>query len=956
MKTLKTFLLFFMGTCLLPNSFLAQNFSHYTERDAGFWSLGINAGSAYQRNIDVANQYKGFGLGLTLGKNLYYRPNGFFSFDLRGRLLYAESYGLDGGQSTGLKNNLALNGVGRSFETDKLNYTQPTGLGYYFANYKTQNGSLDLEGVLTFNRLRERTGIVLSVFGGVGLDLYQARINQRNDAGLYTSQYKSVDKNDFNTARVQLKNILDNSYETIADGNQQGGTLTWMPTLGAEIGYQFAPRFHASLFHKINFTRSDVFDGQQWDNTNTTTYENDWQHYTGLKLEWELGKSTTENRPPRIEILAPDQNPYFTETENVHISAKISNIKNGLDVSYKLNGEDAQFNFYNPRLNSDIKVLPGRNELEIQATNPYGTDRKLLIIIYKTSKKVETPEPPVYHEPTPPVVVAPSTPTPKNEPPVIDRTPELPRPVVTITTPYRSPFTTENDNTTIGATVLNVKNYSDIHFTVNGRERNFNFNPNTGIFSSTIALDEGRNDLNIEASNRTGRDQASATIIYERPHPKVYPPTVRITQPQNNRQEIENQYFTLIATTSNVSNKSDIQVSINGYNAIFSFDTYRNTVRADLTLSEGENNILVQVSNAGGNDSDQKIVIFRKKIVPPPPTVEKPSVTINAPYNGQTFSVKNTVLEARTLGVSDKKDIRVYVNNSLQRDFSFNLLTKKITMDVKLQQGTNTISVRADNSAGSDVASVSVNYIVEKPKTSPPSVRIESPSNGTTTNSDNTLVSAYVTNIRMKNQLYITNNGQRIIDFNLLGNQIEFSTRLQEGDNTISIQAENEGGKDQASISVTYKKIIPPVVTGRNPRTELPKDDAPVIRNPRTPRTELPTTENNTPTPNPSTPSTGRVPRLPRSLPTVTITSASQNVGDPMSPATGACTVLALIKNVSNKEQITFTVNGMVKSFDFDAATGNFSADFDLEKGENTIVIKADTALGKAQDTRVVVY
>jgi hypothetical protein len=948
MKTLKTFFILFLSLFLFQQNNFAQNISHYPARDAGFWNLGINAGAAYQRGIDVSQKFNGSGFGLTLGKNLYYRPNAIFSFDARGRALYAQSFGQDGLRSFDVKNNLALNGTGRSFDEIKLDYSKPKSIGYYFSNYKTVNGSLDLEGVLTFNRLRERTGVVFSLFGGIGLDYYVAKINQRNGNDSYATLYKGVDTTNASTAKIQLKNFMDNTYETIADGNKKDGTLTWMPTLGAELGYQFAPRFHASIFHKINFTRSDVFDGQQWYN-NQATYENDWQHYTGLKLEWEFSKLKSKGNPPEIEVVVPNHNPYISNEPNVQVVANIRNVNNAIDVHYKLNGADTRFDFSNPRSICEVQLRPGRNEVEIAANNPFGSDKEIIVIIYET-KRNDVPAPS-----QPPVVVTP-TPTPSQSPVVVE--PTVPAPIVTITNPSYSPFNVEDENFTVLATILNVKNQRDVRFYLNGRDRSFNFNPNAGTFSSNIILQEGRNEINVQASNISGKNEATKIINFTRPKPKTYPPTVRIISPSNDRVTYENSYASISATTTNIDDKNNIEVRIDGYAANFSFDAYRNEIKADFTLNEGENRIEISVNNRDGNDRDQVIMIYKKKVVLPPspsvPTVQKPSITINSPNNGQKFSNETATLEARVLNISNKNDIKVYVNNQLQNDFTFNSLNKNLSAGVRLREGANTLSIRADNSAGYDAASVTVYYVAPRPKVNPPSVLILTPKNNSNSEKDITEVRATVQNISTKNQVTITINGKRLPDFSLYGESIEFGTRLLEGNNAITIVAENESGKDQATVNVTYRKtvVVPPTDTRtpRTPRTEIPKNDEPTTSGGRTgriPRTEPPPTES----------TTGRTGRVPTVLaPTVTITSVSRNVGDPMTPATGASTVLATVKNVTDKNQVTLTLNGNVMPFDFDVKSGNFSADIELIKGENTIVIKAQTPAGTASDTQKTVY
>ncbi len=89
-------LLLFLALCA-AQLFAQQTGSHFPTRDRGWWTFGIDGGLAYQSS-DVRTQFNGWGAGLTLGKNLLYRPGGMFSFDLRGRGLFTRSYGADAGQ------------------------------------------------------------------------------------------------------------------------------------------------------------------------------------------------------------------------------------------------------------------------------------------------------------------------------------------------------------------------------------------------------------------------------------------------------------------------------------------------------------------------------------------------------------------------------------------------------------------------------------------------------------------------------------------------------------------------------------------------------------------------------------------------------------------------------------------------------------------------------------------
>ena len=124
-------------------------------------------------------------------------------------------------------------------------------LGY--ENYRLALHEHTLEGVLTLNRLRESTGILLYGFGGVGLTNYSVKANYEN--GIFGDyNYSSIDNSQSPNEIVDdLDRILDNSYETTI---KERGT-DFMPSLGFGIGYQFPYHFSMGIEHKITYALAD---------------------------------------------------------------------------------------------------------------------------------------------------------------------------------------------------------------------------------------------------------------------------------------------------------------------------------------------------------------------------------------------------------------------------------------------------------------------------------------------------------------------------------------------------------------------------------------------------------------------------------------------------------------------------------------------------------------------------
>lgn len=931
----------------LTNALFAQLSvnSHYPTRHRGFWTLGINGGSAYQSS-DISRLYDGWGVGLTLGKNLYYRPGAAFSFDARGRFLFTKSYGIDTKRSYGILYNNSVNGTYDS----EVNYLKPKGKGYIFANHATGMGELALEGVLTFNRFRERTGIVASVFGGVGLNLYGVATNQTGaDNKIYTSLYESIDTSaSRKTIQQRLKSGMDNYYETSADDNETL-QLGIMPALGFELGYQFAPRFHASLGYRTTFSLRDNLDGQLWNNLNQATGTNDRLHYTYLKMEWELNK-INQCKEPKISILAPEESPYITSLPSARVTAKIENIKNALDVNFKVNGESRDFGFYNPRVSQEINLVPGNNVVEITATNVCGKDVKTIIIVYNPTK-IEEPQP-------------------KQE-----------APIITITSPQNNPYTVENQYYTINATVLNVNDYRSISFKQNGNDRNFTFDNSRKIFSSDVTLIGGKNTFEIVAKNAAGIANAQTIIYYEI---KEDFPKVTIVEPVSDYTETYETSRNIRATTENIKDKNQIRFRVNGRNVDFNFNANRGEITKNLSLDEGNNDIRIEVENSKGSVNDAASIVRKRDIYVPPPTrtPQPPVVRITSPSSSRTTTYDdNGTIRATIQNVAYPSDVTFLINGRKNNSFSYR--NGQFTADVNLEKGKNSFTIRAQNADGNDEASVTI--VKEERYTPPvakrPEITIASPKSGSVFTVSSCELEAYVKNVDSKNELTVTQNGNRIdFAFSPISKKIKADVNLVEGSNTIRIKAQNDGGTDEASVTVTYRRPSPPPTVNINSPTNGSttdkssttlnatvqnidnKGDISVTLNGRnisfrfvgtslTAEANLVegsntfniTARNSSGNDEKSVTVTYRRPTPP---PTVNITN----------PANGSTTdrnkttLVTTVQNVDNKGDITVTQNG--RGIDFRFSVGKVEADINLVEGNN--VLKVSATNGSGNDSKMV--
>jgi uncharacterized membrane protein YgcG len=273
-----------------------------------------------------------------------------------------------------------------------------------------------------------------------------------------------------------------------------------------------------------------------------------------------------------------------------------------------------------------------------------------------------------------------------------------------------------------------------------------------------------------------------------------------------------------------------------------------------------------------------------------------PRVTITAPsQNPLTTSNQRVNISATILEVSGRGDIRFRVNGQDNTNFTFSG-TQFTASNVSLNPGSNTITIFASNAQGRDSKSTTIIYQQPVPR---PTVTITSPSTNPFNTQNNTIrITATITNVANQSGVGFQVNGRTITNFQLLGTTFMASNvPLNPGNNSFVITGTNSAGTATASTNVIY------------------------------------------------TPAVAR--------PTVTITIPSSN---PTNVSTSSTTVRATIQNVTNRNNVSMTVNGRAVS-NFMLAGTIFQANgVVLTPGNNTITVRATNAGGAASDSKVVVF
>ncbi|MFN7115499.1 MAG: hypothetical protein ACK4TA_01790 [Saprospiraceae bacterium] len=459
-------------------------------------------------------------------------------------------------------------------------------------------------------------------------------------------------------------------------------------------------------------------------------------------------------------------------------------------------------------------------------------------------------------------------------------------PTVEITEPNVIRSETRFNTARITAKAYNIENKNDINFIVNGRPvYNFDYDVNRGIITSNINLEKGANTVVITARNRAGEARDEATIVYQEPIIPRVPPVVTFVEPDRNTSTTQ-PTVTVEARIQQVTSRNDLTVYHNNTRQNnFSFDTRTGKLTQTLFLERGDNEYTIIAVNQDGED--RKSILIRRMdevIVKRPPVVR-----ISEPLNNSETANAWVDVRARVENISNNRDINFIINGRPVYDFNYNVNAQQLTARVNLIEGNNTISIRANNSDGSDEQTVNVRY---RRNLNPPHITINNPVNNSETQNAFVDLQARIDNITSKNDINIRLNNVPFYDFNFnpTTRQLTAQVGLYEGNNAIEISARNADGSDAAVVNVRYSKVQLPVVNITNP-----------VNN------------------NETTEATAQI--------------------------------RAKIEHVNDKNKIRLTLNGnVIGNFTFDRIRKEVMASLTLVEGNNTIRLEASNDAGKAED------
>lgn len=570
-------------------------------------------------------------------------------------------------------------------------------------------------------------------------------------------------------------------------------------------------------------------------------------------------------KPPIVTITNPATNPQEVNNAIFNLVSTVLNVSQASQVSVKLNGQSINFNYNNATsgVTATLNLVVGTNVVSVTGTNADGTDAKQTTLIYRPIQTVQPP-------------------------------------VVQFTAPSVDPFTTNQANYTVVATVLNVTDISGVNVNVNGSNiTNFTF-VNSQV-SFPLTLIEGANVITITGTNTAGTDSEPQTIIYTKPAP-AQPPVVSYVDPVVNPTTVYAPTYNVRARVRYVTGASQIVLQINGQTSTnFTYSTSSELMDFTTALVPGANIVNIIATNTAGQDQEATTIIYRL----PNPTVP-PVVTITNPMsNPYTSSTATTPIAATVLNVDGAQNIQVLVNGSVFTNFTYNTTNKQLNFTMNLNSGANSLSIVATNTAGQASDTRTINYMREQVQVPPVVTFINPATGGTTVATAGFVMKARVLYVNGAAQIVVMQNGQVISpslwNFDAGTKEVTFNTTLNGGNNVFTVTGTNTAGSNSASTNVIYQ--IPVVVC-----------DKPVVSY------VLPASSGTT-------------------------VQAAQTM------------ITATIQHITSANQVQLLVNGILQSTgSFNAAAQSFSKQISLNEGQNVIEFIATNACGSTNASTLMTY
>lgn len=634
---------------------------------------------------------------------------------------------------------------------------------------------------------------------------------------------------------------------------------------------------------------------------------------------------------PVVSFIDPAGGSVSVNASTYQLKAKVDHVNNIAQIQVKINGvtrTGGNFNASTQILTQTISLVEGTNTVEIVATNECSNAKATATINRRA----------------------------------------CPGPQISMVQPAGQTLTVQAPTFAFSARVQHISNANQVQLLINGvNVTGGTYNMSSGIFSRTFTLNPGTNTLKLIATNECSSQEVNYTITYT----PCIAPVVALVDPAAGTAAVNSFSYQFKAQIEHVSNVAQIQLKVNGvvrtggnYNA--STKLYTHTV----SISEGQNVIDLVVTNECGTANAHATITKRACIGPQISMIQPAAQTTSVNAASYAFS-------AKVQNVANANQMQFQLNGVSQSGGSYNATSGVFSKTVTLNSGTNTLKLIATN----ECSSQELTYTIIYTPCMAPVVTMIAPTAIVNTEVGTYELKATVTNVSAVNQLELKVNGVVVPggNFNPSTGMYSIALNLAEGNNAFTLKATNECGSDSKRGSIRYAPCLAPVITMIEPTASSVNSETGTLQvrasiQDATDISQISMKVNGvTQSGGTFNASTGEyvqnitVHEASNTVVITVVTDCGQasytfkvrhtspcnpptaSIVSPTVTTTTASSIVfeATILNVSNISMIKLKVNGAeITGATFNAASGMYQKQIDLNVGTNTIKLTATTDCG----------
>ncbi len=282
-----------------------------------------------------------------------------------------------------------------------------------------------------------------------------------------------------------------------------------------------------------------------------------------------------------VVTLSNPQNAVMTTTSaSYNLVINALNVSNTNSLSFTQNGNPlTNFSFVNGQISANVNLIPGANNFYVNASNSCGNDSKNFTINYDNCKA----------------------------------------PVISIANSANPLQPVVNPNYQFNANIQNMNSAQGISLMLNGVAiQNATFVGNQ--LTANVVLSPGSNNFVLSAQNGCGNDNQTFSINYV----VCRTPVINLTTNPISGSITTNSQLNFTAQVLNINANTILNITVNG-SPLNSFSNNIGSISANLTLSLGNNTIIMTAQNECGTDIESYTINYEQPINnndPSPQTME----------------------------------------------------------------------------------------------------------------------------------------------------------------------------------------------------------------------------------------------------------------------------------------------------------------------------------------------